>query len=252
MSRLAVITGASSGVGAATARDLVARGYRVVLIARSAEKLGVLAAELGEAATPAAADAADADQIGAVADRVMQTLGVPDVIVHSAGAGGWKTVPETTPDEAVTMMAAPYFADFLTTRAFLPAMLARGSGVILHINSPAAILPWPSSAGYTAARAAVRGFHEALAQDLTGTGLRSCHVIFGRVASDYFDNNPGVIEKMPKLAAMIPVLSPEYCALKLAHLAEHPRHNAVFPLTLNINSRMAVLFPGPMRWLLRL
>jgi len=252
VSGLAVITGASSGVGAATAREFVARGYRVVLIARSTEKLESLAAELGDRATPAAADAADADQIGAVAGHVLDSLGVPDVIVHSAGAGQWKTVPETAPAEAATMMAAPYFADFLTTRAFLPAMLARGSGVILHINSPAAILPWPSSAGYTAARAAMRGFHEALAQDLAGTGLRSCHVIFGRIASDYFDNNPGVVEKMPRLAAMIPILSPDYCARKLAQLAEHPRHNAVFPLILSISSRMAVMFPGPARWLLRL
>ncbi len=251
MSRLAVITGASSGVGAATARAFVARGYRVVLIARSADRLENLAAELGPAATPAAADAANADQIGAVAVRVMQTQGVPDVIVHSAGAGGWKTVPETTPDEAAAMMDAPYFADFLTTRAFLPAMLARGSGVIMHVNSPAAILPWPSSAGYAAARAAMRGFHEALAQDLAGTGVSSCHVIFGRVASDYFDNNPGVVEKMPKVAALIPVVSPDYCARKLARLAERPRHNSVFPLILRINFWVAVVLPGPMRWLLR-
>jgi len=250
--RLAVITGASSGVGEAAAREFVARGYRVVLIARSADRLERLAGDLGAAAMAAPADAAESDQIGALAGRVLDRLGAPDVIVHAAGAGGWKTVPETTPDEAATMMAAPYFADFLTTRAFLPAMLARGSGVILHINSPAAILPWPSSAGYAAARAAVRGFHEALAQDLAGTGVRSCHVIFGRIASQYFDNNPGVIEKMPKLAAAVPVLSPDYCARKLANLAGRPRHNAVFPLILSVSLRAAVIFPSLVRWLLRL
>ncbi len=251
MTRLAVITGASSGVGAATARELVARGYRVVLIARSANALEQLAAELGEAAIAAPADAANADQIGAVAADVLGQHGVPDVLIHSAGAGQWKTVPETTPEEAHQMMQAPYFADFLTTRAFLPAMLTRGSGVILHINSPASIMPWPSSAGYSAARSAVKGLHEALAQDLAGTGVRSCHVIFGQIASEYFDNNPGVLDKIPKAAAMMPVLSTQYCAQKLARLIERPRHSAIFPLMLRLNCAVAAVLPGPVRWLLR-
>lgn len=249
--RLAVITGASSGVGKATAHELVARGYRVVLIARSARKLSAVASALGDAAIAAPADAADADQMRVVAARVLDQHGAPDLLVHSAGAGQWKTVPQTTPEDAHQMMQAPYFADFITTRAFLPGMLDRGSGVILHVNSPAAIVPWPSSAGYSAARAAMKGFHEALSQDLVGTGVTSCNVTFGQIDSPYFDNNPGVVEKFPKLGATLPVLSLEYCATKLADLAERPRHSAIYPWGLRVYEIGARLFPGLTRWLLR-
>jgi len=250
--KLAVVTGASSGVGEATARLLVRRGYRVVMIARSADKLDALAGELGVLAIAAPADAADGAAIDAIARRMIGDHGAPDLIVNSAGAGQWKTLPDTTPDEVREMMDAPYMAAFMTTRAFLPAMLERGEGVILHVNSPACIAPWPASAGYAAARMALRGLHEALAQDLAGTGVRSCNVMFGRIDSPYFDNNPGVEDKLPFLDKLIPTLSPETCAEKLAMLAEAPRHSAAFPFMLSVNVLIARLFPGIARRMLRI
>ena len=135
--KLVLITGASSGVGAATAREMVKRGFKVLMVARSADTLNRLASELGELAIAAPCDAADADQVGKLADRVMLEHGVPDVIIHSAGAGQWKRVEDTTPAEAVTMMQAPYLAAFNVTHAFMSAMLERRSGVIISVNSPA-------------------------------------------------------------------------------------------------------------------
>ena len=250
--RLVLITGASSGVGAATARTMAARGDRVVLVARSTGALNALAAEIGPLAVPAPCDAADPDQVADLAARITADHGIPDVLVHCAGAGQWKTLQDTAPQEAVMMMQAPYFAAFNVTRAFLPDMLARGSGVILHVNSPACLIAWPSSVGYTAARAALKGFHEALSQDLAGTGVRSCHVIFGRIDSEYFTHNPGVVEKMPALAKTIPTLTTESCAQKLWQLSETPRHQAVFPAILGFYCLSAAYFPGLTRWLLRL
>jgi len=75
-------------------------------------------------------------------------------------------VEETSADEAVAMMAMPYFAAFYLTRALLPAMLDRGTGQIIYVNSPAALVAWPGATGYTAARWALRGLAEALRADL--------------------------------------------------------------------------------------
>ena len=248
---LVLITGASSGVGEAAARAFSRQGARVVLVARSESKIAALAEELGVTAIAAPCDAADASQVAALAEWVLRDHGVPDVVVHCAGAGQWKTVQDTDPSEAVAMMQAPYFAAFNVTHAFLPAMLERKSGVIISVNSPACIVPWPSSVGYTAARAALRGFHHALSQDLAGTGVECSHVIFGKINSEYFTNNPGVAEKMPWLTKTIPTLSVEACAEALVHLAHSPRHSAIYPWILRLHCAFGVVFPRMARWLLR-
>lgn len=246
-----LITGASSGVGAAAARAFQKQGAQVILVARSADKIATMADDLGVTAIAAPCDAADADQVAQMARTLLQDHGAPDVILHCAGAGQWKTVQDTSPAEAVEMMQAPYFTAFNVTHAFLPAMLERGSGVIISVNSPACIVPWRSSVGYTAARAALRGFHHALSQDLVGTGVACSHVIFGKIDSEYFDNNPGVVEKMPWLTKTIPTLTVEACAEALTHLAIAPRHTAIYPWILRLHCGVGVLFPKLARWLLR-
>lgn len=250
-SRLVLITGASSGVGAAAAKAFCDDGARVVLIARSSDRLKAVADAAGELAVPIPCDAADPDAIATMAAQVLEEHGCPDVIIHSAGAGQWKTVQDTTPQEAMMMMQAPYFAAFNVTHAFLPAMLARKSGAIICVNTPACMIAWPSCAGYAAARAALRGFSDALSQDLVGTGLQACNAIFGKIDSPYFDNNPGVAEKLPSLDKLIPTLSTDDCAAILLRLSRKPQHTAVFPFLLRPNLLMARLFPGFARWLLR-
>lgn len=250
--KVVLVTGASSGVGAATAREFAKSGSKVILVARSAEQIQSLGNEIGGSAVPEPCDASDPKAVEAMAKRVMDKHGVPDVIVHCAGAGQWKTVLEAQPSEVITMMQAPYYAASFVTRAFLQGMLDRKSGVIINVNSPACLVPWRSSVGYAAARAALQGFHEALAQDLAGTGVRSCHAIFGKINSPYFDNNPGVLDKMPMLAKTIPTLSPEACAMQLARLAERPKHRIVSPWVLRVHTEFGRLFPGTTRWLARL
>ncbi len=250
--KLILVTGASSGVGAATAREFAKNGSKVILVARSADQIQSLGNEIGELAVPEPCDAADPKAVEAMARRVIDKHGVPDVIVHCAGAGQWKTLLEAEPGEVITMMQAPYYAASFVTRAFLQGMLDRKSGVIINVNSPACLVPWRSSVGYAAARAALQGFHEALAQDLAGTGVRTCHAIFGKIDSPYFDNNPGVLDKMPMLAKTIPTLSPEACAVQLTRLAERPKHRIVSPWVLRVHTEFGRLFPGTTRWLARL
>ncbi len=249
--KLALVTGASSGVGAATARLFAQNGMTVVMVARREDVLGKLADEIGSKAVPVFCDASDPDAVAKMAEQVIAAHGIPDVIVHSAGAGDWKPLQETEASEALTMIGAPYLASLFVTRAFLPGMLERDSGVLIHINSPAAYVAWPSSVGYTASRAALRGFHEALSQDLVKTGVESCHVVFGKINSPYFETNSVPDEAMPLLSRTMPTLSSEACATYILNVANRPRNLAVAPFMLRFYIVFSRVFPSLTRWLVR-
>lgn len=234
---LAVVTGASSGIGAATARQLAQRGARVALLARTQTDLEKVADEIRRAGGQADAypvDLGDGDAAERVARLITTELGPPDIIINSAGAGRWLFVEETTPAEAVQMMAAPYFAAFFTTRAFLPEMLKRNRGVIVNINSPAARMPWPGATAYASARWALFGFTEALRADLHDTGLRVTSVVLGKVNSPYFTHNAGAEERIPGIGRLIPVLTSDQAATVVVRALEHQQREVWSPLLLRL------------------
>ncbi len=250
MKKLAVITGASSGIGAATARELASAGWSVVLVARNRKSLESLEAEirvLGGSAIAKPADAADDMAVVSLAHEIIAEQGTPDVLINCAGAGKWKFIEETPPSEARAMMDAPFFAAYNFTHAFMPAMLLARRGQIIHVNSPASGVGWPGATAYTAARWALRGLHEALCLDLAGTGVRSTHIVFGKVTSDYFTNNPGSEEHLPAVARFVPLLSPEECAKVIFRTIKKPRREVIFPFTLRLFYWANALFPGVVR-----
>jgi len=249
--KLTIITGASSGIGEAVAHRLGTDGHRVVLVARTRSKLEEVANEIGENALIEACDASDGNAVIAIAERVLRDHGVPEVIVNSAGAGEWKFIEDTPPEEAVTMMKAPYFAAFNITHAFMRNMIEQRKGVIIHVGSPVSIFTWPSCTGYAAARWALRGLHESLCDDLRGTGVRSCHVVFGKVSSPYFAHNPNTEEKLPGIAKTVPTISTEECAKVIARASQRPRRRIVHPFMLRMYCWSYAVFPWFTRWLLR-
>jgi len=229
---LALITGASSGIGAATARALAARGARVLLLARRQAELERVAAEVRAAGGQAdcwAVDLADAAAVDHVFDQLDAAGLAPCIVVNSAGAGRWLFTEETEPAEAVQQMAVPYFAAFFVTRRCLPSMLRRRAGRIVNINSPAAFGAWPGAAGYTAARYALYGFTAALRVDLHGTGVGVTSVVAGLVSSDYFERNPGVTARLPKIARLTRWVTPEEVAQAVVTGIEHERREVVLP-----------------------
>jgi len=250
---IAVVTGASSGIGAATAKALARDGWRVVLVARRAERLETLASEIAAAGGEARAealDAADGPAVMAMAERVRAEWGTPSLVVNSAGAGEWRFLEETSVGQIVEMMGAPYLAAANTCRAFIADMLAAKRGHLIHVGSPASVMPWPGATAYTASRWALRGLNEALCMDLHGTGLRSSLIYLGEVSSEYFEANPGSHEHIPKIGSWIPVSTPDRCAEVILKVVRRPRRVVFFPFALRAMAWLAAISPGPTRWLI--
>lgn len=248
-----LITGASYGIGAATARAFGRRGAHVLLLARTQSALEEVACDIrasGGAASVYPVDLTDARAVEDVARQTLAATGPPDILLSNAGAGRWLFIDETTPEEAVAMMAMPYFAAFYVTRAFLPAMRARGSGHLAYVNSPASLVAWPGAAAYTAARWALRGFVEALRAELHGTRLRVTTIIPGVVATTYFEHNPGVLERVPGLARwLLPVLTADQAAAAIVRGIERGRREIVLPGRLRLLYAVHAVAPGLVRYL---
>ncbi len=237
-----LITGASSGIGATTAEAAAKRGAELVLVARSADKLEAVAQRIrqgGGIASIHACDVSNPEQVARLAGEVP----VPDVLFNNAGAGRWKPLVETDPTEAAGMIAAPYLAYFNATRAFLPGMLARGSGVCIFTNSAASQLIWPGAAAYTAARWAVRGLFEALRAETAGSGVRMAMATFAKVSSEYWENNPGSESHVPAAQRAVPVLSPAQVAEAILDGVAAGREEIVAPWQLRAFFLANRLFP---------
>jgi short-subunit dehydrogenase len=215
-SELVLVTGASSGIGEATAKLYAASGARVLLLARNGERLAAVADSIrreGGAAKAYPVDLADADAIAETAARIKREEGTPDILINNAGAGRWLSLLETSAEEALAMIEVPYLAAFNLTRAFLPEMLQRRTGVIACVTSPASYVVWPNATAYIAARHAILGFTESLRVNLRRTGIDVTLVVLGPVESPYWEHNPGSRERMPKSNPILaPILTAEEAA----------------------------------------
>ncbi len=186
---LSLVTGASSGIGAAFARALAARGSDLVLVARREGRLLALAAELeaahGIRCTVVALDLSEPRPGAALLARLDGRL--PDLVVNNAGFGIQGQVAATDPDRLAQEVAVDVAAVVDLCRAFVEPMIARGSGVVLNIASTAAYQPVPGMAVYAASKAFVKLFTEALWHETRPHGVTVFAVSPGAVASEFFD-----------------------------------------------------------------
>ena len=164
--RTAVVTGASRGIGAATAAALAGAGARVVRVARSlAEGNHVGFLDLR-------CDLTDPAQVTSLAERVQAEVGTPDIVVNAAGAFLLRMLEATDPAEFEAQLAANLRAPFSMARAFLPPMRQAGSGNFLVIGSVADHNAFPENAAYAASKFGLRGLHETLVAEYRGSGVR--------------------------------------------------------------------------------
>jgi len=180
MSKVAVVTGASSGIGAATARALAGDGYDVVVGARRLEPLESLAAEIGARAMPL--DVTDPDSVAAFA------AGVPacDLLVNNAGGAlGLEPVAEADDESWRWMYEANVLGTMRMTRALLPALAASGDGIVVSVTSIAAFEAYRGGAGYMAAKHGQRAMLRALRLELLGEPVRVAEIAPGMVETEF-------------------------------------------------------------------
>lgn len=173
--RPALVTGASSGIGAATARRLAAAGHPVVLAARRIDRLEGLAAEIvaggGEAAA-IAVDLADPASIDAGAQAAGEVLGPLDVIIANAGQISSSTTMDTDPDEFARNVHVNLLGTQRLAARLGPAMVERGHGDVVLVTSDVVVRPRTHMASYVAAKAGLEGLARAMQMELEGTGVR--------------------------------------------------------------------------------
>jgi NADP-dependent 3-hydroxy acid dehydrogenase YdfG len=186
--RIALVTGASRGIGAAVARRLAARGARVALLARSEDTLRSLARELGGGAFAVPCDMRrpDAAEVAAAALARIAPDG-PDIIVNNAGAFVVAPAHEMSVDAFRETLELNLTAPFSIVRAFVPVMRRRGSGHVVTIGSIADRASFPGNAAYAASKFGLRALHEVLRAELRGTGVRATLVSPGPVDTALWD-----------------------------------------------------------------
>ncbi|MGC1676900.1 MAG: SDR family NAD(P)-dependent oxidoreductase [Candidatus Binataceae bacterium] len=170
---VAVVAGVGPGLGAALARRF-AQGYAVAINARSVDYLRTLKAQIGASGATvleAPADIGDRAQVEAAFKLIREQLGAPEVLVYNAGSGKWGNVLEVSPEDFEASWRVNAYGAFLASREVVPAMLARGRGVILFTGATAGVKAGTKSAAFGPAKFAMRGLAQSMARDLGPKGI---------------------------------------------------------------------------------
>ncbi|OBI84028.1 SDR family oxidoreductase [Mycobacterium sp. E740] len=217
---VAVVTGASAGIGEATARTLAAQGFHVVCVARREQPIRALADEIG--GTAFVADVTSTEAVSALADSLDRV----NVLVNNAGgARGLEPVAESDIEHWRWMWEANVLGTLLVTRALLPKLIASGDGLIITVTSIAAVEIYDNGGGYTSAKHAQGVLHRTLRSELFGKPVRLTEVAPGMVKTDFSLNRfGGDEERAAKVYEGVTPLVAEDVAEIIGFVASRPSH----------------------------
>lgn len=240
---LAVVTGGSSGIGAAIARQLARRGYRTVIVARRAALLRRIAEEISADCPCAAvvADLANPEQVEAAIRTIMTEHGTPEVLVNCAGYGAYRTFLDHSDADHERLLQVNYLSARRLIQAFLPAMIERRRGHVINITSVSAKFgPW-GHAGYAAAKAALTTLTQTLACEYAEHGVNFSYVKPGIVDTEYF--------QQAETAALWSVvrrraISAEAVAAATVRLLDRPRLELCVPRHYRFLDVIRAISPG--------
>jgi len=234
---VALVTGASSGIGQATARALAVRGAKLALVARRTDRLEELAGEIadsGGTALPIEADVSDREQAVAAVDRAVEELGRLDVLVNNAGVMLLGPVVDAPVEEWEQMVEVNLLGLLYTAHAALPHLLKaaeddpRRVADLVNISSVAGRMARKGSGVYNATKHGVGAFSESLRQEVTGRHLRVSLVEPGAVATELQSHNrPEVRDEIEKRFVDMDILQSEDIADAIAYVVTRPRHVAI-------------------------
>ena len=225
-SRVVVVTGASAGVGRATAVEFGRRGDKVALLARGSVGLEAAAREVeaaGGTALPIVTDVAEYDQVEQAAARVEQELGPIDVWVNNAFSAVFAPFDEISMEEFHRTTAVTYLGYVHGTKAALDRMRPRDRGVLVHVGSALSYRGIPLQSAYCGAKHAIQGFHESLRCELLHdkANVHTTMVQLPAVNTPQFD---WVLNKLPEHPQPVPpIFQPEVIARQIAYAADHPK-----------------------------
>jgi NADP-dependent 3-hydroxy acid dehydrogenase YdfG len=219
---VAVITGASSGIGEATARALAASGYRLALLARRADRIEALADELGNGAIAIQADVTDRDSVVKAADRVKTELGGTDVLVNNAGVMLLAPFNGEGHDDHRRMIEANLLGAITVTEAFLD-QLVDGGGDLVNLSSVAGRTARPGNAVYAATKWGLNGWSESLRQELQ-PGVRVMVIEPGAVATELTDHitNPDAKQAAERMYQQLAITADDIAEV-IAFAVTRPR-----------------------------
>jgi 3-oxoacyl-[acyl-carrier protein] reductase len=186
--RVAIITGASAGIGQASARALAREGARLVLTARRRQRLDALIREAGALGGDAIAVVGDAREEGTAlkaAEAAKSSFGRIDILINNVGVGNYKKLVDTSLDDYVEMMDSNVRSTFLFTRHVVPVMIEQGEGLVLIISSMAGVYGFSGEAVYCATKFAQVGFAQALDKELRQYGIRVGAICPGGVKTEF-------------------------------------------------------------------
>ncbi len=227
--RVALVTGASSGIGRLLALRLAREGAAVGLVARRDEELRKVAAEIesaGGQALPLACDVADPQQVAAAVQDALGHFGHVDLLVNNAGYGHHRRFVEWDVADMERMMRVNYLGAVYFTKALLPAMLGRREGWIVFVASVAGRIGIPDESAYSASKFALVGLAEALSLEVEDAGVQVLTVCPGSVRTPFFDAE--ALERMPASARRT-MVEPEPLVDAIMSALAAGRHELTYP-----------------------
>ncbi len=236
--KVVIVTGASSGVGAAAARAFTRAGARVVLAARRAETIETLAHELDGLAVPT--DVTRLEDLTALVDRTIAAYGSLDVLVNNAAANARGTFDTLDPAAIATVIDTNLKAPMLLTRLALPH-LRQSRGVVVNVASIAGHVPLPHEGPYCASKWGLRGFTFAVREELRDAGVALCVVSPGPIATPFVLDD---LDHVPDLVFSQPILTAEQVADAVVACAIDRRRERAMPRSTLLLAKLSRAFPA--------
>jgi short-subunit dehydrogenase len=245
---IALVTGASSGIGAALSRDLSAAGASVALVARSEQRLAELSARLAPArCVPFPCDVRDRAAVAETVLAVRRQLGPIDLLVNNAGIGRYRSFLDTAPEEVDTILDTNLHGALHFTRAVLPEMLRRRHGHVVNVASIAARIGSRNHAIYCASKFALAGFTESLGYELEGTGVGITLVNPGVIDTPFFDHESFAAFPARARARAIPAATVSAAILRAIRRGDH---EVTVPRIYAVGTMLKTVAPGLFRRLM--
>ncbi len=237
--RVAIVTGASSGIGLAIARRLAARGTKVALVARTIAKLEEASRSIGEdRAVPFPLDVQDIAAVADLPQRVKERFGRLDIVVNNAGLNHRGPIDRFAPSELANIVTTNLIAPIVLTRSAI-SVIERG-GSIIQLASIAGMVPVPGEATYSASKAGLRAFARAVAFDVEERGIHVGCVCPGPVDTGFL----GDLSEVPDIVLSQPMITPDDVADAVLHCIDERLDEIALPARSGRLATMAYLMPS--------